>query len=188
MPKLLIFTLEVSEPTFYIVNNLIDIIFAVLMATFYTILLNARETKLFLFILACCFLVVSVVTFVYYIIDDTYVTLWHKRYFQVRMVMAAVIMVLFISALVNFFLDGKEIWVLLTSFGFLLANVLLTFIVVWSSQMVFYIKRQLRIEQMEERRLKEFEREARSVHQSALEKRSAFEKRGSHIFYPKDAN
>ena len=181
--------MELTESTFYIVNNLIDILLSVLMATFYTVLLSARETKFFIFILACVFLVLSVVTLVFYIIDDTYATLWHKRYFQIRTIMAAVLMVLFISALINLFFEGKEIWVLMTSFSFLFANLLLTFIVIWSTQMVQVIKKQRRKEMLARKSARDEDKDIKHVTQSAVEKRTQFDKRGSrteHSFYPKD--
>ncbi len=140
--------LEVEEATFYLANNIIDIVFSVLMATFYIVVLNSRESKLFLFIIACASLVFAVITLVFYIIDESYTTLWHKRYFQIRAIVAVLIAMLFISASINLFFEGKELLVLISSFGFLVANVLLTFIVIWSLQMSHAIKQARRDQQM----------------------------------------
>ncbi len=190
MIKLLFCAIEITEKAFYIVNSVVDIIFSVLLATFYTVLLGARETKLFVFLSACLFLVYSVITLIFYIIDDTYATLWHKRYFQVRMISAIVFMALFISATINLLFEGKDFWVLLTSFSFLFANLLLTFIVVWSSQMIRIIKKQRKEIMNETRHLHIENREAVQATKVLADRPSRLDNRGlkmtEHSFHPKD--
>ena len=141
MPKLFFFTWEVEPKTFYLFNNIFDQIFAIMLATFYIFFVTSKETKFFLFIVGLLWLIFSITMLIAFIVDDSFITVYHKRYFQLRMFLAIILLVLFGSSIMGLLMEGLEIMKVFTSIWFLVAMFLLVMVFFWSMEMVNIIRK-----------------------------------------------
>lgn len=140
MAKILLCALEVEARTFYLFNNIFDQVFAIVLATFYIFFVSSRETKFFIFVVGLIWLIFSIAILIAYIVDDSFTTIYHKRYFQIRTFLSLILLVLFASSILGLLLEGLEIIRVFTSISFLFGMFLLILVFFWSIKMVRMIK------------------------------------------------
>ena len=141
MAYLLVFFLETSPAVFYLVNNIFDTVFSLALSTLYIFFVASKELKLFLFIIGLFWFIFAVVILLTFIIDESFTSIHHKRYFQTRLILSATLVLLFLSSTVQLADKGLgALSVFFESLWFLFALLVLGLVIVWSQQMVDIIR------------------------------------------------